>query len=270
MVTGLAAIPFGLEKSGWITPYQAKIIIIVGAVALVCGILLWVFSFRIKRAENIRLVKNLPSLLTAIDARRGEVIQSELDKRIGKGNTQFVFSMLKDTWLILVGDEMPELPERKGDEDFAEIVGIILSLARNTKKGIKKMQKSIAKLGDKEAGLLIARKANEHLGIDDKLARHDRRNKKLIKKLKLARENLPSDAAVEATKAIDNYLDFSRAYRALDIVIITLTHMINKIDLLKDIPVITQIVDKFQRYREQYSEEMNINLAKVNEALKQL
>jgi len=269
MAGALVLIPLGLEKGGHITPHQGDIIAIVGFVALVFGGLLWLFSFRVKRAENVRLVQNIPSLLTEIDMRRGEMIQSELDKKMGRSDTQFVFDMLRDAWLILVGEELPELPARKGDEDIAEIVGILLSLAYETKKGIKKMQKSVKELGEIEAGLLIARKANEYLGIDDKLIKHNRRNKRLIKKLRSAREHLPSEIAVETTKAIDNYLNFSRAYRALDVVIIPLTQMVKEVDLLKDLPITAQIIDRFQQYREQYLEQMNINLAKVNEALKQ-
>lgn len=248
-----------------------KVLLTIGLFIILFGIILFILCRRdVKRAENERLIKSIPSLLTATDVRRGELIQSELDKRMGSGNTQFVFDMLKDTWVILVGDELPELPAQTGNEDIVETLGILLNYASEAGKGIGKMQKRVAKLGEIETGLLVARKANEYLGIDDKLTRYDRSNKKLIKKLKSAREHLPSGVAVETTKAIDNYLNFSRAYRAVDVAIVPLAQMMKKIDLLKDIPITAQIIDRFQRYREQYSEQMNINLAKVNEALKQL
>lgn len=244
------------------TPPQHLFWVLLGVAT---GVALFLTARDYRRQQ--KQIENTPRLLTAIDIRRGEIIQEELNKRKHSGDTQFVFNMVKDAWLILAGAKMPELPTKTGDEDATEILGILIKYASETKNGIKEMQKGAKKLGEIETGLMFARKVNKHLGIDDKLAK-DSRNKKLMKNLKSAREHLPSAVAVETTKAMDSYLDFSRAYRAVDVVIIPLTEMVEENALLKGIPLMAQVIDKFQQYREKYLSQMNINLAKVNEALR--
>lgn len=180
-------------------------------------------------------------------------------------DTQFVFNMLKDAWCILLGTEPPTLPTRTGNEDIGSIIDILVKYTTDAETGIKKMQERTKELGDLETGLLIARVVNKYLGIDDELAKDP-----MNERLKLARELLPSPVAVETTKSINNYLDYSRAYRAIDASTIPLTKMIEANDFLENIPIMKQVIDKFQQYKEKYLKEMNINQAKVNEALKLL
>lgn len=215
--------------------------------------------------RNYELVKAIPTLITGIDKRRAGLMQIELDKRMASGDTQFVFNILNDAWCTYLGAEPPTLPTRIGDEDIGTIISIMLKWARNYKDGIEELKKRIEKLGDLETGLILARAVNKHLGIDDELAKES-----MNETLKSARGLLPSSVAVETTKAIDNYLAYSRAYRATDIVLIPLTKMIEENDILKSIPQMKQIINIFQRFKEAYLDQMNINLAKVNEALKLL
>lgn len=264
-----AAIPLGLELSGRITPFQADLIVIGGIIALVIGSILWLVSNRFKRVENNALVQNIPTLLADIDIRRGELIQSELDERMSSDDTDFVFNILRDIWVILVGNNFPELPTRIGSEDIVGILGPIIEYSYEAKNGIGRMQEQTAKRGEKETGLLVARSVNKHLSIDDKVE-NDRSYKRFKRKLKMAREHLPSAVASNATVAIDNYLDFSKSYRAFDVLVVPLAKMLGENDLLRGIPVVAQIIDIFQRYREQYVKLMNDNLAKVNEALEKL
>jgi len=218
-----------------------------------------------KTYELNELVKGIPTLITDIDKRHAELIQIELDKRIAIGDTQFVFNILNDAWCTYLGTEPPTLPTKTGDEDIGTLISTMFKWASNYKDGIEKLKIRIEKLGDLETGLILARAVNKHLGIDDELAKESMNGK-----LKSARELLPSSVAVETTKAIDNYLNYSRAYRATDIVIIPLTKMMEENDILKSIPQMKQVINIFQRFKEKYLEQMNINLAKVNEALKLL
>jgi hypothetical protein len=215
--------------------------------------------------ELNELVKGIPTLITDIDKRRAELIQIKLDKRMASGDTQFVFNILNDAWRTFLGIEPPTLPTGIGDEDIGTIVRAMLEWAANCKDGFEELKKRTEKLGDLETGLVLARAVNKHLGIDDELAKESMNGK-----LESARELLPSSVAVETTKAIDNYLDYSRAYRATDIVLIPLAKIMEENDILKSIPQMKQVINIFQRFKEKYLEQMNINLAKVNEALKLL
>jgi len=211
------------------------------------------------------LVRHIPTLIADIDRRRGELIQIELNKRLNSGDTQFVFNILSDAWCILLGTEPPNLPPRTGEEDIGAIVSTLMRYTKNGRAGINKLTQRTKQIGELKTGLLMARVANKYLGIDDELAKDP-----LNEQLKSARELLPSSVAVEATKAIDNYLDYSRAYRGVDAVVIPLTKMVEDNQLLQAIPIIKQVVDAFKQYKEIYFAQMNANLAKVNEALRLL
>jgi len=261
------------------TTYNGILIIIIG-VAISIPLFIWAYkSYRHQRSiqhslsfeqeeqakENYQLIRSIPTLITDIDKRRAELIQAELDKKMHSSDTQFVFNMLKDAWCILLGTEPPTLPTRTGNEDIGSIIDILVKYTTDAETGIKKMQERTKELGDLETGLLIARVVNKYLGIDDELAKNP-----MNERLKLARELLPSPVAVETTKSINNYLDYSRAYRAIDASTIPLAKMIEANDFLENIPIMKQVIDKFQQYKEKYLKEMNINQAKVNEALKLL
>lgn len=260
MGSGAIAIPFGLELGERITPFQADLIAIGGVSALAVGIALWLIGNHFKRIENDALVQNIPALLADMDIRREEIIQNELDKRMGSADINFAFNILRDVYATLVGNNFPELPTS---------LESLIEYSYEAKDAIKKMQEQMAKKGEKETGLLVARSVNRYLSIDDEVE-NDRIYKKLKNKLKTAREHLPSAVASNATTAIDNYLDVSKSYKAPVIVIVPLAKMLEENDLLRSEPLVAQIIDIFQSYREQYVKLMNDNLAKVNEALGEL
>lgn len=215
--------------------------------------------------DTLQVVKSIPTLITDIDKRRAQLIQAELDKRRASGDMQFVFSMLSDAWCITLGTEPPTLPTEIGNGDLGTIINTMVKYASGYKDGYEQLKARAEELGDLETGLLLARVVNKHLGIDDELAKES-----MNETLKSARGLLPGSIAVETTKAIDNYLDYSRAYRATDCVIIPLSEVIEENDILRSIPQMKQLINIFQRFKEQYLEKMNINQAKVNEALKLL
>jgi hypothetical protein len=223
---------------------------------------------RLEYIEDDPLVQSIPTLLADMDSRREEIIQRELDRRISSGDTNFVLDIIRDVYAVLVGDNLPELPAGVGneDEDAVERFKLLMEFIPKAKNGVKKVQEQTIKRGEEETGLLIARSVNRYISIEDELE-NDSSYKKLKKKLKTAREHLPGAIASNATKAIDNYLDASKAYKATVIIIIPLVKMLEENDLLKGEPFVKQIIDIFQRYREQYVKLMNEKLAKVNEAL---
>ena len=257
MGSGAIAIPFGLELGERITPFQSDLIAIGGVSALAVGIALWLIGNHFKRIENDALVQNIPALLADMDIRREEIIQNELDERMDSADINFAFNILWDVYATLVGSNLPELPTS---------LESLIEYGYEAKDAVKKMQEQMAKNGENETGLLVARSVNRHLSLDDKVE-NDKIYKKLKRKLKTACENLPSAVASNATKAIDNYLDVSKSYKAPVIVIVPLAEMLEENNLLRGEPLVAQIIDIFQSYREQYVKLMNDNLAKVNEAL---
>lgn len=262
----VAAIPLGLEISGRITPAQADALVISGIVALVVGGILWWVSKRFERIENYALSQNIPTLLADMDIRREEIIQRELDRRIRSGNLNFVFDILWDMYAVLVGDDFPKLPTDMGDKDIIDKLPFLMEYIPQAANAIKKLQDPMAKQGEVGTGLLMARSVNRYFPIENRIE-SDRRYKKLKKKLKTAREYLPSSLAPKATIAIDDYLDASRAYKTSAVVIVPLGKMLEDNDLLRGIPSIARIIDRFQLFREQCVKIMNDKLAKVNEAL---
>lgn len=223
---------------------------------------------RFEYIENDPFVQNIPTILADMDSRREEIIQRELDRRMGSGDTNFVLDILRDVYAVLVGENLPELPAQAGneDEDIAERFRILMEFIPKAQEGVKKVQEEAIKRGDEETGLSIARVVNRYLSIDDEVE-NDNSYKELKRRLQTAREHLPGGIAFNTTKAIDNYLDASKAYKAPVVMTTPLVKMLGENDLLKDEPFVKQITDIFQRYREQYVKIMNEKLAKVNEAL---
>jgi len=260
MGSGAIAIPFGLELGERITPFQSDLIAIGGISALAVGIALLLTGNHFKHIENEVLVQNIPALLADMDIRREKIIQNELDERINNADINFAFNILRDVYATLAGNNFPESPTS---------LESLIKYSHEAEDAIKKMQEQMAKKGESETGLLVARGVNRHLSIDDAVE-NDKIYKKLTKKLKTARENLPSAVASNATKAIDNYLNISKSYKAPVTVIVALVEMLEENTLLRDEPLVAQIIDIFQSYREQCVKLMNNNLAKVNEALMEL
>jgi class 3 adenylate cyclase len=223
---------------------------------------------RLEHMEGDALVKSIPTLLADMDNRREEIIQRELDRMIGSGDRNLVLDMIRDVYAVLVGNNLPELPDRVGDEDedAEERFKLLMEFIPKAKNGFEKVQEQTIKRGEEETGLLVARRVNKYLSIEDELE-NDNSYKKLKKKLKTAREHLPGAIACGATKAIDSYLAGSKAYKAPIAMIMPLIKMLEENDLLKGEPFVKQIIDYFQRYRDQYVKLMNEKLAKVNEAL---
>jgi len=260
MGSGAIATPFGLELGERITHFQSDLIAIGGISALAIGIALLLTGNHFKRIENDVLVQNIPALLADMDIRREEIIQNELDERINSADINFAFNILRDFYATLVGNNSPELPTS---------LESLIEYSYEAKDAIKKMQEQMAKKSENETGLLVARSVNRHLSIDDKVE-NDKIYKKLKRKLKTAREHLPSSVASNVTIAIDNYLDVSKSYKAPVTVIVALAEMLEENTLLRGEPLVAQIIDIFQSYREQCLKLMNDNLAKVNEALGEL
>lgn len=262
----VTAVPLGLEIGGQITATQANALVISGIVALVVSGILWWVSRRFERIENYALSQNIPTLLADMDMRRKEIIQRELDRRIGNGDFNFVFDILWNMYAVLVGDDFPKLPTEMGDKDIIDKLPLLMEYIPQAADAIKKLQDPMAKQGEVGTGLLMARSVNRYFPIENRIE-NDRRYKKLRKKLKTAREYLPSTLAPKATIAIDDYLDASKAYKTSAVVIVPLSKMLEDNELLRGVPSIAQIVDRFQSFHEQCVKIMNDNLAKVNEAL---
>ncbi len=263
---GVTAIPLGLEIGGQITSAQASALVISGGVALVGAGILWWRSKRFERIENYALAQNIPTLLADMDIRREEIIQRELDRRIGSGDVNFVFNILWDMYAVLVGDDFPKLPTEMDEKSIIEKLPFLMAYIPQAADAIKKLQDPMAREGEVGTGLLMARSVNRYFPIENRIE-NDRRYKKLKRKLKTAREYLPSTLAPKATIAIDDYLDASKAYKTSAVVIAPLSKMLEDNDLLRGIPSIKQIIDRFQAFREQCVRIMNDKLAKVNEAL---
>ncbi len=223
---------------------------------------------RLEYIENDPLAQNIPAILAGMDDRREQIMQAELDKRMGSGETDFVLDILRDVYAVLVGENLPELPRRAGDEDedIGERFRIFMEFIPKAEDGVKKLQEEARRRGDEETGLSIARVVNKYLSIDDEVE-SDGSYKELNTRLKTAREHLPGSIASKTTKAVDNYLDASRAYKAPVVMTRPLVKMLEENDLLKDEPSVKQVIDIFERYREQYVKLMNEKLAQVSEAL---
>jgi len=260
MGSGAIAIPFGLELGERITPFQSDLIAIGGISALAVGIALLLTGNHFKHIENDVLVQNIPALLADMDIRREKIIQNELDERINSADINFAFNILRDVYATLAGNNFPESPTS---------LESLIKYSHEAEDAIKKMQEQMAKKGESETGLLVARNVNKHLSIDDAVE-NDKIYRKLKKKLKTAREHLPSAVASNATKTIDNYLDVSKSYKAPVTVIVALAEMLEENTLLRGEPLVAQIIDIFQSYREQCVELMNDDLAKVHVALMEL
>ena len=262
----VAAIPLGLEMSGRITPTQADALVISGIVALVGAGILWWVSKRFERIENYALSKNIPTILADMDNRREQIIKGELDRRINRGDVTFVFEILWDMYAVLVGNDFPKLPSEADKKNIIEKLPFLLEYIPQASDAIKKLQDPVAKEGEIGTGLLMARSVNRYFPIERRID-NDRRYKGFKKKLKTAREYLPSAVASKATGAIDDYLDASRAYKTSAVIIVPLGKMLEDNEMLRGIPSVTKIIDKFQAFREGYVKIMNDKLAKVNEAL---
>ena len=263
-----AAIPLGLQLGGRITPFQADMLVIGGIVSLVVAGVLWRVSRRLRHTEKAILALSIPTLLADMDMRREHIIRNELNKRMGSSDVDFVLDIIRHFYAVLVGERLPELPPRGGDtdDDVLESLQSLFEFVPTAVEGIRKMQEPMARRGEKETGLVVARSVNEYLSIDDKVE-NDRSYKRLKRNLKRAREQLRGTIACNATSAIDNYLDSSRAYKAPIIVILPLIRMLRENELLGDEPFAKQIIDIFQSYPEQYTKILNNSLAKVNGAL---
>jgi len=263
---GVTAIPLGLEIGGQITPTQASALVLSGIVALPVAGILWWLTKRFERIENYALSHNIPSLLADMDGRREQIVQRELDRRISSGNVNFVFNILWDMYAVLVGNGFPKLPSEMENKDIIEKLPFLMEYIPQAADAIKKLQDPMAKHGEIGTGLLMARSVNRYFPIENRIE-NDRRYKKLKKKLKTAREYLPSAIAPQATTAIDEYLDASRAYKTSAAVIVPLGRMLEEHELFRGVPTVAQIIDRFQAFRDGYSKIMNDKLAKVNEAL---
>jgi hypothetical protein len=262
----LAAIPLGLEMSGRITPAQADALVISGIVALAGAGILWWVSKRFERVENYALSQNIPTILADMDNCREQIIQRELDRRIGSGNVTFVFNILWDMYAVLVGNDFPKLPTEMDGKDILDKLPFLMEYIPKATDAIKKLQDPMTKHGEIGTGLLMARSVNRYFPIERRID-NNRKYKKLKKRLKTAREYLPSAIAPKATAAIDDYLDASKAYKTSAVVIVPLGKMLEDNELLSGIPSIKQIIDRFQAFREECVKIMNDKLAKVNEAL---
>lgn len=262
----LASIPLGLEESGRITPAQADALVIFGIIALVGAGVLWWVSKRFERIENYALSRNIPTILADMDIRREQIIKRELDRRINRGDVTFVFEILWDMYAVLVGNDFPKLPSEADEKNIIEKLPLLMEYIPQASDAIKKLQDPMTKEGEIGTGLLMARSVNRYFFIERRID-NDRRYKRLKKKLKTAREYLPSAVASKATNAIDDYLDASKAYKTSAVVIVPLGKMLEDNELLRGMPIITKVIDRFQAFREGYVKIMNDKLAKVNEAL---
>jgi len=260
------AIPFGLELGGRITQHQADLIVIGGAIALVTGGILWYRSRHFEHIENYALSKNIPTVLAEMDNRREQIIKRELNRRLNAGDAVFVFDILWDMYAVLVGNDFPKLPSEADKKNIIEKLPLLMEYIPQASDAIKKLQDPMAKEGEIGTGLLMARSVNRYFPIERRID-NDRRYKGFKKKLKTAREYLPSAVASKATSAIDDYLDASRAYKTSAVIIVPLGRMLEDNEMLRGIPSVTKIIDKFQAFREGYVKIMNDKLAKVNEAL---
>ena len=266
MGIAVIAIPFGLELGGRITRHQADLIVIGGIIALVVGGILWWRSKYFERMENYALSQNIPTILADMDIRREQIVQREVDRRINKGDINFVFDILWNLYAVLVGNDFPKLPSEMEDKDIIEKLPFLMAYIPQAADAIKKLQDPMAKHGEIGTGLLMARSVNRYFPIENRIE-NDRRYKKLKRKLKIAREYLPSAIAPKATTTIDEYLDASRAYKTSTAVIMPLGSILEESELFKGVPSVAKIIDRFQAFREESAKIMNDKLAKVNEAL---
>ena len=262
----LTAIPLGLEIGGQITSAQANILVVSGIIALPAAGVAWWLSRRFERIENYALSQNIPTILADMDIRRTQIIQRELDRRINRGNVTFVFEILWDMYAVLIGNDFPKLPSEADDKNIIEKLPLLMEYIPQATDAIKKLQDPMTKEGEIGTGLLMARSVNRYFTIERRID-NDRRYKRLKKKLKTAREYLPSAVASKATIAIDEYLDASKAYKTSAVVIVPLGKMLEDNELLRGVPIIKKIIDRFQAFRDGYVKIMNDKLAKVNEAL---
>jgi len=267
-LTGIAviAIPFGLELGGRITQHQADLIVIGGILALVVGGLLWWRSRHFERIENYALSRNIPTILAGMDIRREQIIKTELDRRLNRGDATFIFEILWDMYAVLVGNDFPKLPSEANGKNIIEKLPLLMDYIPQASDAIKKLQGPMTKEGEIGTGLLMARSVNRYFPIERRID-NDRRYKRLKKKLRTAREYLPSAIASKATSAIDDYLDASKAYKTSAVIIVPLGRMLEDNELLRGVPSIKKIIDSFQAFREGYVKIMNDKLAQVNEAL---
>ncbi len=266
MTFAVTAIPLGLELGGKITPTQANVLVISGIIALVIAGILWWVIRRFERIENYALSQNIPTLLADMDTCREKIIEKELDKRIGSGNVNFVFDILWDMYAVLVGNDFPKLPTEADGKDIIDKLPLLMEYIPKATDAIKKLQDPMAKQGEIGTGLLMARSINRYFPIERRID-NNRRYKKLKKQLKMAREYLPSTIAPKATVAIDDYLDASKAYKTSAVMIVPLGKMLEDNELLRGIPSVKQVIDRFQTFRDGYVKIMNDKLANVNEAL---
>ena len=267
-LTGIAviAIPFGLELGGRITQHQADLIVIGGILALVVGGLLWWRSRHFERIENYALSRNIPTILAGMDIRREQIIKTELDRRLNRGDATFIFEILWDMYAVLVGNDFPKLPSEANGKNIIEKLPLLMDYIPQASDAIKKLQGPMTKEGEIGTGLLMARSVNRYFPIERRID-NDRRYKRLKKKLRTAREYLPSAIASKATSAIDDYLDASKAYKTSAVIIVPLGRMLEDNELLRGVPSIKKIIDSFQAFREGYVKIMNDKLVQVNEAL---
>jgi hypothetical protein len=248
------------------TPYNGILIIIVG-VAVSAPLFFWAYRLYKRQGQaHATHTTDIPTLLADMDVRREQIIERELDKRIGSGDVSFVFNILWDMYAVLVGSDFPKLPTEMADKDIIEKLPFLMEYIPQAADAIKKLQDPMTKQGEMGTGLLMARSVNRYFPIERRID-NDGRYKKLKGKLRMAREHLPSATAPKATAAIDDYLDASKAYKTSAVVILPLGKMLGDNDLLRGVPAIARITDRFQAFREGCIRIMNDKLAKVNEAL---
>lgn len=248
------------------TPYNGILIIIIG-VGVSIPLFVWAYKLYKRQGQaQGPYTTSIPTVLTDMDIRREQIINRELDRRIGSGNVSFVFNILWDMYAVLVGNDFPKLPTEMDGKDILDKLPFLMEYIPQATDAIKKLQDPMIKHGEMGTGLLMARSINRYFPIERQID-NDSSYKKLKKKLRTARENLPSAIAPKATAVIDDYLDASKAYKTSAVVIVPLGKMLEDNELLRGVPSVAQIIDRFQAFREQCVRIMNDKLAKVNEAL---
>ncbi len=234
-----------LPETGWLTPDIAKWTFALAVFGVIIGGLLWFIGQRYQQIEDNQLVKTIPQIINDIHILRGK-FTDEYVKGIGENN-EAIKSMNEELYTYLGGIGISKTIDNI--EDVCSTIGNIF-------KSLPTIKEKVESISDLELGRLVAKSAETHLPINEKLY-NAKSYKQLSKKLKTAREKLTKGIAVEATKAIDYYQTYSEGYWALDVLMENIAKQAND-----SVPLIQTA---YNLYRDKFQEQMRLNLAKVCE-----
>lgn len=240
-----------LPSANLVTEDQARVLTYIGFAVIVVGILisvsLWKMGSKYKIIEDKQLVASIPIVLSDMHDKRGQIAESYISSAVTSNGLQPLDDMNRELYQCLGGVQIPNKIESSKDA-LTLLVNIVDFITKRPKE----------QLSDYELARLVANSADTHLPIQTLLEK-DKTYRKMSKALEGARYKLPKASAEDTTKAIDYYRLYSRAYWAVDTIILYLVEMLKDTD--------TTIKTAYNIYKDKFQEQMNINMAKVCETI---